>query len=88
MSLYLTRQPVTDANYEAFRAACVADPKPHLSSTAGRTRLMSTEIMADWLLAHPGCTQDDVEAEFTAEEIGRFFRAAKQYAIRKSGDLH
>lgn len=83
-----TRQPITDANYEAFRAACIENPKPHLSLTAGRTRLMSTEIMGEWLLAHPGCTQDDVESEFTADEIRRFFKPAKQYAIRKSGDLH
>lgn len=84
----LTRQPITDANYAAFEASCIANPKPHLTSTAGRTRTMSKEIMGDWLLAHPGCTQDDVEAEFTADEIRRFFKPAKQYAIRKSGDLH
>ena len=26
--------------------------------------------------------------EFTADEVKRFFRPAKQHAIRKSGDLH
>lgn len=85
---YPTRQPITDANYEAFRAASMADPKPHITSTEGRTRHMSVEIMGNWLLSHPGCLQDDIESEFTADEISRFFKPAKQYAIRKSGDLH
>lgn len=83
-----SRQPITDANYEAFQAYCRENPKPHLTSTAGRTRTMSTEIMADWLLAHPGCTEDEIRSEFTDDEIARFLKPAKQYAIRKSGDLH
>lgn len=86
--MYPTRTPVETANVEAFHAAGIANPKPHLSIEQGRTRLMSVEIMGDWLLAHPGCLQDDLESEFTEDEIARFFRAAKQYAIRKSGDLH
>lgn len=83
-----SRQPITDAGYEAFQAFYRDNPKPHLTSTAGRTRTMSTEIMGDWLLAHPGCTEEDVQFEFTDDEVKRFFRSAKQYAIRKSGDLH
>jgi len=86
--MFQSRQPITDAYYEAFRADCIANPKPHLTSTAGRTRTMSREIMGDWLLAHPGCTEDEIRSEFTDDEVSRFLKPAKQYAIRKSGDLH
>lgn len=85
---YPTRTPVETAGIDAFVAECIANPKPHLAVAGGRTRMMSTEMMADWLLAHPGCTQDEIDAEFTADEIRRFFKPAKEYAIRKSGDLN
>lgn len=85
---YPTSQPITDEGYKAFFADCLANPKPHLSVQSGRTRLMSAEIMGEWMLARPGCTEDHLAAEFTADERKRFSEAAKDYAIRKSGDVH
>ena len=82
------RQPITDANYEAFMAACIANPKPHVSTVGKTRRVMSVEIMGDWLVARPGCTMEDIRSEFTETEVGRFLVSARDYAIRRSGDMH
>jgi hypothetical protein len=79
-----TRTPVEDANIEAhFQAS-----KPLISNAASQPRIMSAAIMGEWLRARPGVTEDALAIEFTKAELRHFLNEARDYAIRRSGDVH
>ena len=82
--MYESRQPITKAYIEAAMAL----PLPHVSNPGANPRIMSAVIMGDWMLAHPGCTIDDLRAEFSSVELTKFLGPARDYAIRKSGGVH
>jgi hypothetical protein len=79
-----TRTPVEDANIEAhFQSS-----RPLVSNAAGKPRVMTAAKMGEFLRARPGILESDLAKEFTAAEIARFLPEARDYAIRRSGDLH
>lgn len=79
-----SRTPVEDANVEAhFQAS-----KPLISNAGHKPRVMTAAIMGEWLRARPGVTEEALAKEFTAAERQRFLDDARDYAIRRSGDLH
>jgi hypothetical protein len=79
-----TRTPVEDANVEAhFRAS-----KPLVSNAGAKPRVMTAAIMGEWLRERQSVTEDDFRKEFTRAERERFEDEARDYALRRSGDLH
>jgi hypothetical protein len=81
----LSRQPITDANYEAAMASCAG--RAIVSNVKANPRIVTVESMAEWIRDRQYVTQDILDRTYTKSEQ-RLFPAARERALRLSGDLN
>lgn len=81
----LSRQPITDANYEAFMAETAG--RTIVSNAGAKPRIVTEESMAEWIRDQPYVTQEILDRTFTKSEQ-RLFEKARERALRLSGDVH
>lgn len=81
----LSRQPITDANFEAHMAATAG--QAIVSNAHKNPRIVTEESMAEWIRDRQYVTQDILDRTYTKSEQ-RLFPAARERALRLSGDLN
>ena len=59
--------------------------QPYVPPT--KIRRVTPSSMADYLIAHPGCTRDDMALEFTPSEVTAHYEAARTLAITRAGEM-
>lgn len=84
MHTYLTRQPITTANYEAAMASCTCAVVTH---AAPARRVVTVRSMAEWIRDRQYVTQAILDRTFTKSEQ-RLFNDARELAINLSGEPH
>lgn len=81
---FTTRQPITDANYEA---AMASPTQGVVSNINNYPREVTVESMAEWIRNRQYVTQDILDRTYTKSEQ-RLFPYARERALRLSGDVH
>lgn len=82
---FITRQPFTDAEYEAAMAS--TPTQGVISNINAHRREVTVESMAEWIRNRQFVTQDILDRTYTKSEQ-RLFTAARERALRLSGDVH
>lgn len=81
----LSRQPITDANYEAAMAE--ASGRAIVSNVTAKPRIVTVRSMAEWIRSQAYITQDILDRAFTRAEQ-RLFEPARELALKLSGDVN